>query len=109
MTKTYRRKDANWEFQKWHASDWVWVEDNDTKFLSKVYFAQDSAEYKKELNKYRRDRKHYGSGVPAWYVRLHHEKPYRQHAKQEIHKFMKKEDYEPNIPRYIKDAGWYWW
>ena len=105
MARTYRKKKSNWDFQKWN--NYTWVES-----ISKyggIYLQEVSnppQEEKKARNRFHRD----GSGrsVPKWYVRLYHEKPLRQKTRQEIFKWIKKQDYDLIVPTYLHDAGWYY-
>lgn len=102
MSKTYRRKNDNWDF---HSYDYTW----ENGFMQKTSYDVQSKEFKKKKAHFHSDC-YNGWCVPHWYVNMFHERSYRQHTKKELQKWYNNpESYEVVINRHMKDAGWNYW
>lgn len=107
MSRTYRRKNANWDL-KWDLHDWVREESYyGGSYLKSVQISQGNPEYKKIVNRYHSDKDRYGNAVPSWFVNLYCERSMRRITRHEIRKWMNNpENHEVMVPEFIRDAGW---
>lgn len=91
MARTYRRKHLQPE--RWVLREWV-NDESDTYAFRRI--DPKSVEGKKRIALYHADSDHYfynGIG-PSWFYTLFCQKPYRQRARQELHKFKRNPEYE---------------
>lgn len=99
MSRTYRNRSESphylkvvensvtWNGYGWTQYEWVHIKKN-----------PESEEEKKYLAEWRSDAyKEFKEPGPSWFRRLFTQRPYRQQARKEIHKFMIDETYEPMI------------
>lgn len=65
--------------------------------------------WKKEYNKRHKDNHTGIYSPPSWFVNMYFNKINRKKDKQEIHKYLRNEEYEPIFSIYRNTAGWDWW
>jgi hypothetical protein len=100
MSRTFRRKGgrSNGRIDEgWYTSDlvrhensWCWT---------RIPYPKDSKEFKKGYAKYHGDHGTHNCKEPgpSWFRNLTNTRPLRQQGRQEIHKWMRDEEYEPLI------------
>ena len=109
MSRTKRFKHDAWLID--HNSvltDWIWEHE---WFMrgSRVRIDPSSKEGRRRLARMHSDAK---KGVmrwrgPSWFVHEYHQVPYRQRARQELHKFMKNPEYEVQLESKPHLTYWY--
>ena len=109
MSRTFRRKNSQWNFQ-WHLQDTVWEKSKyGGIFQRDILIEKHSKEYKKRWHNYHDDRnQNRQQGVPHWYTNLYFERSFRQQHKREIKKYLSCTDYEDMGPCFKHSIG-YWW
>lgn len=106
MSRTYRRKNEQWEYN-WVCRDW-------DKIGYPLYWKMVQLEGKsrtKAINKFHSDAQRTMNQVPSWYVNQFCNRPFRAKMKHEVRMIMKRaDDYEDyNFDPFKKDALWSWW
>jgi hypothetical protein len=103
MSRTYRRKDSEWNFNYNH-NDYYYS----TGFRSRISY--DSIEYIDEKKKFHREKKSFNQSVPNWYCNLYYQRPERRKSKAIIQKWMMNSDTtECIIDKSFKCAGYDYW
>lgn len=102
MSKTYRRKNQDWDLPKYK------YEVDLGGALHKIKLDPNSKEYKKKVARYHSDNI-VGESVPHQYINLVHERKSRMKTKKELHNWKKNPDEkEVILDKYRKDAGYYY-
>lgn len=106
MSRTYRlKKDkhlSKWVLIDWHFTDragCVWY---------KEYHDAKSTEGKKRLAKHHSDAKwlFYNERGPGWFHNYYSQRPYRRDAKNQLHRYVREEDFEVQLLRKPKREYW---
>lgn len=108
MSRTFRKKKQKNMF---HWSDSTQPED---------YFREDimrstisPIKIKKRLDKLihseMKCKNGWGAGIPHDFVNTFCERPFRMKSKQAIIRGLKNEEFDVVLPKFIKDAGWWWY
>lgn len=111
MSRTYRRKNTKQD-HSWILREYVnKYPEIDYWFLGKwgyIYLNKDSTEGKRRLAKHHSDAGYCWQNYrgPHWFHNMFEERPRRQKARREIHKFMKDPDYEVMLEK--KKPVIYW-
>lgn len=130
MSRTYRKKN---ETSHWCTPNWYMyktmskeeldlVDQNDIESIQEVHSRwRDKVHYdvkytrKSEFGKKVLAKFHSDAGVwnfkepgPSWFKRMTRTVPNRRHTKQELHKFMTREDYEPMVFDFLHKHAEYW-
>jgi len=110
MSRTFRRKNCQWDFQ-WHLQDTVWEKSKyGGQFLRDILIEKDNEEYRRRWHSYHDDRNQNGQqGVPHWYTNLYFERKFRQQHKREIQKYLSLAEYEEMSPRFKRSIGYRWY
>lgn len=91
MSRTYRRKNCEWDF-----------------FDAKSSSTKKESANKKKLAKYHSDT-YFTFAIPNWYINKFHTRPDRYQARSQIKKWIKNPDHEVIIDKWLKCAGYRYW
>lgn len=111
MSRTYRRKNALYEFHKGldYGLNYGYIFNLYEENTPSSRLDKNSKEYKKALKRYLSDKHKYRSSVPSWFVNMFRERSLRRQTKYAIHQYIKNLDSEVILPKYVHDAGWHYY
>ncbi len=101
MFRTYRRKNSTKNGMCSHLEYFIseWVHKEGFQYRERIEFPKNSKEYQKGKAKFHSDgaTTSFKEPGPSWFRNIFSDRPLRQKAKRELHKFIKNEEYEPII------------
>ena len=111
MSRTYRRKNALYEFHQGldYGLNYGYISDLYEENINASRLDKNSKEYKKALKRYLSDKSKYRSSVPSWFVNMFCERTLRRKTKHAIYQYYKNENTEVILPKYVHNAGWYYY
>lgn len=111
MSRTYRRKNALWNF--YQGIDYGLYYDHifslEEIHARAVQLNQKTKDYKKARKIYHSDKAKYRSSVPSWFVNMFRERTFRRKTKHIIYQYTKNPEIEVILPKYVHDAGWHYY
>lgn len=111
MSRTYRRKNALYDFHQGldYGLNYGYIFDLDENNIKACKLDKNNKEYKKALKVFLSDKPKYRSSVPSAFVNMFCERTLRRKTKHAIHQYFKHSDYEVILPKYVHDAGWHYY
>lgn len=111
MSRTYRRKNALYEFHQGldYGLYYGYIFDLDDNNIHSTRLDKKSKQYKKALKNYLSDKPKYRSSVPSWFVNMFCERTLRRQTKHAIYQYTKNIHTEVLLPKYVHDAGWHYY